>query len=45
MRELSTPELEEVNGGFVCGGGCIAGAIFLGGIFMGLGSAYLLRMK
>lgn len=34
ITELNTAEIEDVSGGFVCGGLCIAGAI-AGGIIVG----------
>ncbi|NRA68958.1 MAG: class IIb bacteriocin, lactobin A/cerein 7B family [Pseudobacteriovorax sp.] len=38
-NELDEQQLKEVNGGFVCGGLCIAGAAFAAGALFGGGIA------
>jgi len=40
MNTLSNLEVQEVNGGFVCGGLCIAGAALAAGALFGAGVAY-----
>lgn len=37
--ELNMGELDEVTGGFICGGLCIAGAAFGAGLLFGTGLA------
>jgi len=37
--ELNMSEIDEVTGGFVCGGLCIAGAAFGAGLLFGSGLA------
>lgn len=37
LRVLDTAEIEEVSGGFVCGGLCIAGVAFAAGALFGSG--------
>lgn len=39
ITELTEDEIAEVNGGFVCGGFCIAGAAFAAGALFGSGVA------
>ncbi|GAA0855123.1 hypothetical protein GCM10009114_13440 [Aliiglaciecola litoralis] len=40
MKTLTQVELNEVSGGFVCGGLCIAGAAFAAGALFGAGVAF-----
>ncbi|GAA0544774.1 hypothetical protein GCM10009098_10380 [Rheinheimera aquimaris] len=37
MKELTLNQVEEVSGGFICGGLCIAGAAFAAGALFGAG--------
>jgi lactobin A/cerein 7B family class IIb bacteriocin len=37
ITELSQNEIDQVDGGFVCGGLCIAGAAFAAGALFGAG--------
>ena len=37
IQELTLDEIDEVNGGFVCGGLCIAGLAFGAGFLFGAG--------
>lgn len=39
IRVLDTSEIDEVSGGFVCGGLCLAGAAFGAGALFGSGVA------
>ncbi|GAA0855136.1 class IIb bacteriocin, lactobin A/cerein 7B family [Aliiglaciecola litoralis] len=39
MNKLTQVEINEVSGGFVCGGLCIAGAAFAAGALFGAGIA------
>ena len=39
MNTLNKTEINEVSGGFVCGGLCIAGAAFAAGALFGAGIA------
>ena len=39
MNTLNETEINEVSGGFVCGGLCIAGAAFAAGALFGAGIA------
>lgn len=39
ITELSEDEIAEVDGGFVCGGLCVAGAAFAAGALFGAGVA------
>lgn len=43
--ELMSDELDAVNGGFICGGLCIAGAAFAAGALFGSGLVVGLRAK
>lgn len=44
MRTLDISEIQEVSGGFICGGACVLGGIVAGvGLFgggIGIGSAF-----
>jgi hypothetical protein len=42
MTELNAAEIEEVSGGFVCGGLCVAGAFMLGAA-VGAGAVVLVK--
>lgn len=39
IRVLDTDEIDDVSGGFICGGLCIAGAAFGAGALVGSGFA------
>ena len=36
IKELSSNDLQKINGGFICGGFCIAGIAFLVGAAIGV---------
>lgn len=43
--ELDSQDINEVSGGFICGGLCIAGAAFGAGLLFGSGVAIGLNSK